>query len=208
MQSFPKNTSLVQALQIFARDENRPSGYLEPAREKSWGLDLLQVDLTSFLASGAGFLDSEAAKRATKLRILNRTKDFSERLPGDERAALQARNRGRAGRRQWRGVGRGHEGYKHTSSPVLNQVLISKKDRYRVFSLTRPAYMQIYWNKRTRLHKKRVQLPEDWFGTPTWPPFHCFGTPIWPPWRHVKTLYWKARDLFVLKYRTGWRIWT
>ena len=35
--------------------------------------------------------------------------------------------------------------------------------------------MQIYWSKRKRLHKKRVQLPEDWFGTPTW-----------PPWRHVK----------------------
>ena len=48
--------------------------------------------------------------------------------------------------------------------------------------------MQIYWNKRKRLHKKRVQLPEDLFGTPTWPPFHCFGTPIWPPWRHVQTL--------------------
>ena len=60
---------------------------------------------------------------------------------------------------------------------------------YRVFSLTWPASMQIYWNKRKRLHKKRVQLPKDPFGTPTWPPFHCFGTPIWPPWRHVKTLY-------------------
>ena len=60
---------------------------------------------------------------------------------------------------------------------------------YRVFSLTWLASMQIYWNKRKRLHKKRVQFPEDWFGTPTWPPFHCFGTPIWPPWRHVKTLY-------------------
>ena len=60
---------------------------------------------------------------------------------------------------------------------------------YRVFSLTWPASMQIYWNKRKRLHKKRVQLPQDWFVTPTWPPFHCFGTPIWPPWRHVKTLY-------------------
>ena len=60
----------------------------------------------------------------------------------------------------------------------------------RVFSLTWPASMQIYWNKkRKRLHKKGVQLPQDWFGTPTWPPFHCFGTPIWPPWRHVKTLY-------------------
>ena len=63
------------------------------------------------------------------------------------------------------------------------------KSVYRVFSLTCSASMQIYWNKRERLHKKRVQLPEDWFGTPTWPPFHCFGTPIWPPWRHVKTLY-------------------
>ena len=51
--------------------------------------------------------------------------------------------------------------------------------------------MQIYWNKRKRLHKKRVHLPEDLFGTQTWPPFHCFGTPIWPPWRHVKTLYTK-----------------
>ena len=60
---------------------------------------------------------------------------------------------------------------------------------YRVFSLTWSASMQIYWNKRKRLHKKRVQLPQDWFGTPTWPSFHCFGTPIWPPWRHVKTLY-------------------
>ena len=34
--------------------------------------------------------------------------------------------------------------------------------------------MQIYWNKRKCLHKKRVQLPQDWFGTPTWPPFLLF----------------------------------
>ena len=39
------------------------------------------------------------------------------------------------------------------------------------------------------MHKKRVKLPEDWFGTPTWPPFHCFWTPIWPLRRRVKTLY-------------------
>ena len=32
--------------------------------------------------------------------------------------------------------------------------------------------------KRKRLHKKRVQVPQDWFGTPTWPPSYCFGTPI------------------------------
>ena len=60
---------------------------------------------------------------------------------------------------------------------------------YRVFSLMWPAWMQIYWNKRKRLNKKGVQLPQDWFGTPTWPPFHCFGTPIWPSWPDVKSLY-------------------
>ena len=49
---------------------------------------------------------------------------------------------------------------------------------YRVFSLTWPASMQMFWNKRNHLHKKRVHVPQDWFGTPTWPPFHCFGTPI------------------------------
>ena len=49
----------------------------------------------------------------------------------------------------------------------------------RAFSLTWPASMQIYWNKRESLHKKRVQPLQDWFGTPTWPPFHCFGIPIW-----------------------------
>ena len=52
------------------------------------------------------------------------------------------------------------------------------KYTYRAFSLTWPPSMQIYWNKRKGLHKKRVQFPKDWFGTPTWPPFHCFGTPI------------------------------
>ena len=78
---------------------------------------------------------------------------------------------------------------------VLGILLYSS---YRVFSLTWSASMQIYWNKRKRLHKKRVQLPQDWFGTPTWPLFHCFGTPIWPPWRHVKTLYCR-RPLSILK---------
>ena len=63
----------------------------------------------------------------------------------------------------------------------LCKILGAKQDRYRAFSLTWPASMQMYWNKRKRLHKKRVQLPQDWFGTPTWPPFYCFGTPIWPP---------------------------
>ena len=40
--------------------------------------------------------------------------------------------------------------------------------------------MQIYGNrKKNGLHRKGVQLPQDLFGTPTWPAFHhWFGTPI------------------------------
>ena len=45
----------------------------------------------------------------------------------------------------------------------------------RAFLLRCPATMQIYWNKRKRFHKKRVQFPQDQFGTTTWP-------------RHVKML--------------------
>ena len=70
---------------------------------------------------------------------------------------------------------------------------------YRVFSLTWPASMQINWNKRNHLHEKRVELPEDWFGTPTWPPFHCFGTPIWPSCEN--TLYSLQRYISVY---VGW----
>ena len=72
---------------------------------------------------------------------------------------------------------------------AINNCSKSFIDRgYRAFSLTWPVSMLINWNKRNYLHEKRVQLPEDFLGTPTWPPFHCFGTPIWPLWRCVKTL--------------------
>ena len=76
---------------------------------------------------------------------------------------------------------------------VANSILIKihgKKVRvfYGAYSLTWPASMQIYGNKRNVLHLKGVQPPQDLFGIPIWPPFHCFGKPIWPPWRHVNTL--------------------
>ena len=58
--------------------------------------------------------------------------------------------------------------------------------------------MQINCNKRKRLHKKRVQLPQYWFGTQTWPPFQCSRRPIGPPWRHVKTL----NHLYGARYAT------
>ena len=43
--------------------------------------------------------------------------------------------------------------------------------------------------KRIFLQKKKVQFPQDWFETPTWPPCHWFGTPIWRTWRHVAKFY-------------------
>ena len=36
------------------------------------------------------------------------------------------------------------------------------------------------------IHTKRVQLPQDWFGTRTLLPFHCFGTPRLRTGRHEK----------------------
>ena len=51
------------------------------------------------------------------------------------------------------------------------------KNWYRAFSLTWPASMQIHWNKGKCLHKKRVQLPQDWFGRR----LTVFGTQIWLP---------------------------
>ena len=63
----------------------------------------------------------------------------------------------------------------------LRKQNIQAKNVYRAFSLTWPDSMLICWNKINHLHEKKLQLPEDFLGTPTWPPFHCFGTPIWPP---------------------------
>ena len=54
----------------------------------------------------------------------------------------------------------------------------NKTYKLKRFSLTWPASMQSYGNKRNCLLKKRDQLPQDWFGTPTW-----------PPWRHVKPIF-------------------
>ena len=47
---------------------------------------------------------------------------------------------------------------------------------YRAFLVTWPATMHIYWNLGSCIHKKRVQLPMDWFGTTAWPPFCCLET--------------------------------
>ena len=52
----------------------------------------------------------------------------------------------------------------------LVQVSYTVVEIYRAFSLKWHAAMRINCNKRKRLHSKRVQLPQDWFGTPRWPP--------------------------------------
>lgn len=38
----------------------------------------------------------------------------------------------------------------------------------RAFSFTWQTAMQIFYDKRRRLHKKRVKLPRDWLRAPTW----------------------------------------
>ena len=88
--------------------------------------------------------------------------------------------------------------FQHCRQLLANNVASVCTGLHRVFSFTWPASMQIYWNKRKCLHKKRVQLPQDWFGTPTWPPFHCFGTPIWPPWRHSMVISLRTVEVLTL----------
>ena len=60
---------------------------------------------------------------------------------------------------------------------------------YRAYSLTCPAAMQIYWNKRKCLYKKTAELPQDWFGTPTGLLFYWFATPIWLPYFVITGAY-------------------
>ena len=69
---------------------------------------------------------------------------------------------------------RSHQG---TIPPSQGYVILSSF--IRSVSLTCPAAMQIYWNKRKCLHKKRFELSQDWFSTPTCLPFivlrHQYG---------------------------------
>ena len=52
---------------------------------------------------------------------------------------------------------------------------------YRAFSLTWASiYANLLEQKKVFTYEKSSS-PQDWFGTPTWPPFHCFGTLIWQP---------------------------
>ena len=77
---------------------------------------------------------------------------------------------------------------KHLSSNLLHHLPLwlcnDRKSQYqmisdyRVFLPSWPVSMQIYWNKRKHLNKKRVQLQQNWLGTPTW-----------LSWHHVQTLY-------------------
>ena len=43
-----------------------------------------------------------------------------------------------------------------------------------VFTHVASIYANLLEQKRKRLHKKGLQLPQDWFWTPTWPPFKLF----------------------------------
>ena len=63
--------------------------------------------------------------------------------------------------------------------------LFLKKVRYRAFSLTWPASMQMYRNNRKYLHKKKVYLSQD----TNMDVVSLFWNPIWPPRRHVNLLH-------------------
>ena len=65
--------------------------------------------------------------------------------------------------------------------------------RQKVFTHVTSIYGNLQEQEK-RLHKKCFQLAQDWFGTLTWPPFHCFGTPRWPPWRHAETVYFEVEE--------------
>ena len=54
-----------------------------------------------------------------------------------------------------------------TDSLCVLMLLLTTRERYRTFSLTWPGAMQINWNKWKSLHMKKVQIPQDRFGTPT-----------------------------------------
>jgi len=63
-----------------------------------------------------------------------------------------------------------------------------------------PKAVQINLNKRTVLHKKKAQLPQDLFAQCSL--FHCFGTPIWRIWRYVRT--WHIREHRCAGLYWGW----
>ena len=50
---------------------------------------------------------------------------------------------------------------------------------------------------------KKVQIPQDWFGSPTWPPFHFCGTPIWRTWSHLNVMWYFPRAISYLLYSSA-----
>ena len=56
------------------------------------------------------------------------------------------------------------------------------------------SYANLLEQKKIFTQEKLFKLPEDLFGTPTWPPFYYFGSPIWPTWRPEKTLYTRTNS--------------
>ena len=76
---------------------------------------------------------------------------------------------------------------------IIGDGLISGR-ACRAFSLMWRASMLIYWNKRKRLHKKRVQLPQDWFGTSRENTLLATGTGIFNPNAHRKYITKKRKS--------------
>ena len=68
----------------------------------------------------------------------------------------------------------------HFVQRVLRSRLTLHLQILSVFTHEASIYANLLEQKKAFAQEKSG-LPQDWFGTQTWPPFHCFGTQIWTP---------------------------
>ena len=90
------------------------------------------------------------------------------------------------------------------ASTTLQSKVERTQATYRAFSLTWQAAISVHSNKSRFLRKKRVQLPKDCIGTPTWPPFfvleHQYGRRDVTWKRSTVLLVLACASLFSLDY--------
>ena len=138
------------------------------------------------------------------MKTINENGTFRKRFPGNFLKTLFSRVR--VDRRKWNFSKTLRTHYQFQSSPRNIRNLFKLADgRFPFLSFiecfhSRGQHLCKFIGTKESVCKERIQLRQDWFGTPTWPPFHCFGTPIWPSWRHVKTLHTWANCLFSSKF--------
>ena len=71
---------------------------------------------------------------------------------------------------------------------------------YFVFTHLASIYANLGEPKEIFLHQKRVQLPQDVLGTPTWLSFHCCWKPMWPCEYTLYLVCNHVRSIVVIDY--------